>query len=313
MIISVSRRCDIPSHFGKWFVNRLNEGYVLVQNPYNPIRQSKVILSKSTIDIIVFWTKNPIPFLKYLPLIEEFGYPYYFQFTLTPYGKEIEGNLPPKEVLIDTFISLAKKLGKHKMIWRYDPIIIDQERTIEYHKEKFAYMAKKLCNSTDRCVISFVDEYKNVTARRGIALDYEMTLSNIQEISKDFYEIAKEHGLSLYTCAEEFNLEEFGVGHGACIDKDIIEKILQCKVEVGKDNNQRKECLCLESVDIGTYNCCNNGCKYCYALQSEKSSMANIKKHNPNSPMLIGEINPNAIITNKQMRSIIKNQVSLFD
>ncbi len=144
MIVSASRRTDIPSFYGKWFVNRLKEGYVLIQNPYNNNRYSKAYLTVSDVDIIVFWTKNPIPFLKYLPEIERMGYSYYFEFTLTPYGKETERNLPDKEVLMDAFIKLAKKLGRHRVVWRYDPIIIDDNYTIEYHTKRFNYMANRL-------------------------------------------------------------------------------------------------------------------------------------------------------------------------
>ncbi len=312
MIISATRRTDIPSFYGEWFLNRLKEGYLLIQNPYNYDRYSKAYLTPSDVDIIVFWTKNPIPFLKYLPEIDQMGYSYYFEFTLTPYGKETERNLPDKEILLDTFKNLAGKLGKHRMVWRYDPIIIDETYTVEYHKERFSYMAKRLKNSTERCVISFVDNYKNVMSRMGKDPSYLMTEHNINTLAQIFAEIAKENALEIYTCAEKINLAKYGIKHGACIDKSIIEKVLGCSIIGTEDKNQRPECLCLESIDIGTYNCCANGCNYCYALQNEKTSLANMKKHNPCSPVLIGEVNPNALITERKRDSVIINQLSLF-
>ncbi len=312
MIISATRRTDIPSFYGEWFVNRLKEGYVLIQNPYNNNRYSKAFLTRNAVDIIVFWTKNPIPFLKFLPEIDDMGYTYYFEFTLTPYGKETERNLPDKEVLLDTFVELAKKIGKHRMIWRYDPIIIDKNYTIEYHTKRFSYMANKLKNSTDRCVISFVDSYKNVTSRMGKDPAYLMTGENIFQLAEIFSSIAKENNFEIYTCAEKISLDKYGIKHGACIDKNIIEKILGCKILDIKDKNQRPECLCLESIDIGTYNCCANGCNYCYALQNEKTAFTDMKKHNPLSPVLIGEVNSDAIITQRKRDSIIINQFSLF-
>ncbi len=312
MIISATRRTDIPSFYGEWFVNRLKEGYVLIQNPYNNNRYSKAFLTPSDVDIIVFWTKNPIPFLKYLPEIDSMSYSYYFEFTLTPYGKETERNLPDKELLIDTFISLAKKLGKHRMIWRYDPIIIDDVYTIDYHAERFLYMANRLKNSTERCVISFVDSYKNVTSRMGKDPAYLMTKQNISKLAEIFGCIAKENGFEIYTCAEKIDLEKYGIKHGACIDKCITEKVLDCSIADSRDKNQRPECLCLESIDIGTYNCCANGCNYCYALQNEKIALANMDRHNPLSPVLIGEVNPEAIITERKRDSVIINQLSLF-
>ncbi len=312
MIISATRRTDIPSYYGEWFVNRLKDEYVLIQNPYNANRYSKAILTRDTVDIIVFWTKNPQPFLKHLQVIEEMGYPYYFQFTLTPYGKETEKGLPDKEDLINTFISLSERIGKKRVVWRYDPIIISDIYTIDYHTKRFSYMAKRLSKYTERCVISFVDSYKNVTSRMGQNFDNKMTKQNIFKIVEIFSKVSKEHNIEIFTCAEEINLEQFGVRHGACIDKELIEQILGSKVTAKKDKNQRKECGCTYSIDIGTYNCCANGCSYCYALTNEKTSLLNMRKHNPNSPVLIGEVDPNAIITDRDSVSIIESQMSLF-
>ncbi len=312
MIISATRRTDIPSYYGEWFLNRLRAGYVLIQNPYNAERYSRASLRKEAVDMIVFWTKNPIPFLKYLPEIDAMGYKYYFQFTITPYGKETEKGLPDKELLIDTFIELSNKLGKKKMVWRYDPIILDEVHTVEYHLEKFAYMAKRLSGYTNRCVISFVDSYKNVMARMGKDPAYKLTKRNIDELVGKMAEIAKVNDLEIYTCAEEVDLEKFGVKHGACVDKKLIEDILDFKIDVKEDKNQRKECLCVECIDIGTYNCCANGCNYCYALQSEWASDENMRKHNPKAPVLIGEKRPDAIITKRDSRSVIIDQLSFF-
>ncbi len=313
MIISASRRCDIPSHFGEWFINRLYDGYVLIQNPYNTNRLSKALLNPKAVDLIVFWTKNPIPFLKYLPEVDKFNYPYYFEFTLTPYGREIERNLPSKEELLNVFIALSNKLGKNRMVWRYDPIIIDEKHTVSYHVEKFECMCSKLSGRVSRCVVSFVDNYKNVATRMGKDPTTELSLEKIYIISEAFSKIAKEYGIDVYSCAEKIDLDRYGIKHGACIDKNIIESILGCKIVNTIDKNQRDECLCLESIDIGTYNCCANGCTYCYALQSDKSAELNIKKHNAKSPVLIGGMPSGAIITNRDTKSIVINQLSLFD
>ncbi len=312
MIISATKRTDIPSYYGEWFINRLKEGYVLIQNPYNNNRYSRALLSRDAVDIIVFWTKNPKPFLKQLPIIEEMGYPYYFQFTLTPYGSETEKGLPCKEDLLDTFITLSKRIGKKRVVWRYDPIIISDSYTIDYHTERFSYMAKKLSNYTERCVISFVDSYKNVTKRMGTDPAYKMTQTNIFSIAEVFSKIATENDIEIFTCAEELELAQFGIKHGACIDKGLIEEILEQKIDVKKDKNQRKACECVSSIDIGTYNCCANGCSYCYALTNERSALSNMARHNPNLPVLIGEVDPHSIITTRDSHSVIDGQMSLF-
>ncbi len=313
MIISATRRTDIPSYYGEWFLRRLREGFVFIPNPYNAKRYSRASLTRDAVDIIAFWTKNPLPFLKYLPEIDSMGYAYYFQFTLTPYGKETESNLPNKNTLLEAFIHLSKKLGKERLVWRYDPIIINSRYDMSYHAEMFAYMVRKLAAYTEKCVISFVDNYKNVTARMGKKPAYAMTKEDMLEIASIFSKLAKEHGLELFTCSEEIELGQFDIKHGACIDKSHIEKILGVKINAHKDKNQRQHCLCVESIDIGTYNCCANGCNYCYALTSEHASMRNMARHNPQHAVLIGEMPPDAIITERERFSVIDPQLSLMN
>lgn len=115
MILSASRRTDIPAFYADWFINRLKGGYVYIPNPRNPNRMGKVTISPENVDCIVFWTKNPLPMMDKLYLIGEMGYQFYFQFTLTPYGKDVEKYLPDKSVLINTLKKLSQKLGKHRV------------------------------------------------------------------------------------------------------------------------------------------------------------------------------------------------------
>ncbi len=312
MIISASRRTDIPSYYGEWFMRRLREGFVFIPNPYNAKRYSKASLTRDTVDIIAFWTKNPMPFMQYLSEINKLGYVYFFQFTLTPYGRETERNLPNKNKLLEAFINLSKDIGKERLVWRYDPIIISRQYDITYHAESFAYMVQKLSNYTERCVVSFVDNYKNVTARMGKDLAYSATKESMFTIANIFSKLAKQNGLELFSCSEEIELGQFGIQHGACLDKKHIEKILGSQIKIRKDKNQRQKCLCVESIDIGTYNCCANGCNYCYALTTQQSSMQNMAKHNPKSPVLIGEMPPDAIITERESFSIVERQLSLL-
>ncbi len=312
MIISASRRCDIPSQYGNWFVNRLKEGYVITKNPYSDTQFRKIPLNKNTVDIIVFWTKNPIPFLKHLKTIDKLGYKYYFQFTITPYEKDIEKNLPNKNTLIDTFIKMSQKLGKNKLIWRYDPILINDKYNLNYHTQKFKQMCQKLNGYTDRCIISFVDNYKNVSTRMGYNVDYKMTLSNVEKIVTLFSLIAKENNIDLYTCSESFDLSKYNVKHASCIDKDIIETILNKNIKKLTAKNQRKNCLCLDSIDIGSYNTCNNNCGYCYATTDLEKTNININNHNENEPVITGTIPENAIIKDYSKPTIVDNQLTLF-
>ena len=134
MIICASRRTDIPAFYSDWFVNRLKAGYVYVKNPMNPTQISKIPLNTTVVDCITFWTKNAAPMMDNLDIIDVMGYSYYFQWTMTPYGKDIEPNLPDKGRIIDNFKALSDKIGSYRTVWRYDPVIINRQLTIEYHK-----------------------------------------------------------------------------------------------------------------------------------------------------------------------------------
>lgn len=311
MIISASRRTDIPCYYSQWFINRLREGYALVPNPRNNHRYSKVLLTPDTIDCIVFWTKNPIPMLSRLKEIEDMGYPYIFQFTLTPYDTSIEAGLPPKERLIQVFKDLSHRIGAKGVVWRYDPIIITDQLTVEKHVHYFSEMCKELKGLTERCVISFVDEYKNMAHRMGVSKEYRMSKENILKVSQAFGGIARKNGIEIVTCAEDIDLKEYGINKGACIDQAIIEEALGCPIKVKKDKNQRSACGCLESLEIGAYESCANGCVYCYASSSPERVKLNMKQHDPLSPVLIGHVDETKAITVRDSKSIKDRQTSL--
>jgi len=307
MIISASRRTDIPALYAQWFVNRLKEGYFLVPNPRNSTRIGRVDVSPDNVDCIVFWTKNPLPILDKLDEIKELGYSFYFHFTFNPYQETIENNLPTKKELYESFITLSNKIGSNFLIWRYDPIFIDEKHSIEWHIKNFEYMCSKLHRYTKRCMISFIDPYKNIKKNYR-----EMTIDEIKILMESFSKIAKKYEISLYTCAEEIDLTDYNILKGACIDKDIVENLLQCGINAKKDVNQRKECNCLEAVDIGAYDTCLNGCSYCYAISSNKLLQKNINNHDVNAPMLTGYPRGDEIITNRTKESYKDKQLKLF-
>lgn len=312
MIISASRRTDIPSYYSEWLINRLKEQYVLVRNPMNIHQVSKINLSPDVVDAIVFWTKNPTPMLPYLEQIKD--YTYYFQFTLSAYGPDVERNLPSKnKIIIPTFQQLSKEIGKEKVIWRYDPIFFNEQYSMEYHCKYFEVLASKFGDYTEKCTVSFMDMYRN-TERNVKSLSivkdtYEMQVELLQR----FVEIAKEHGLYIDTCAEIGDYHSIGVEHAHCIDRERIERIGRFKLNVDKDTNQRAECGCVASIDIGAYNTCKNGCLYCYANYSSNTVEKNFGMHNPKSPLLFGEIDSTDVIKERKVKSLINNQMNLFD
>jgi hypothetical protein len=295
MIISASRRTDIPAFFGEWFYNRILEKFVLVKNPMNPKSITRIDLSLENVDCIVFWTKDPQNFFDYLSKIDALGYKYYFQFTLTSYDTTVESNVKRKVNIIDTFIKLSNQIGKNKIIWRYDPIIINSQYSINYHAEWFEYLCNKLYNYTEKCVISFIDikPYNFIKDIMKSKYINELTLYEIDHIAKIIHDISKKYNLKIATCSELIDLNKYGFAHNKCIDDELIKKLFNINVSNLKDTNQRKECKCVVSRDIGTYNTCKHNCIYCYAKKGQPYSEYFI----PNSPLLCGKILKNDKIT----------------
>lgn len=312
MIISASRRTDIPSYYSEWLFNRLKEEYVLVRNPMNIHQISKIDLSPKLVDGIVFWTKNTTPMIKRLTELEKYNF--YFQFTLTAYGPEVEAGLPSKnKVIIPSFQQLSKEIGKEKVIWRYDPIFLNETYTVDYHCKYFEVLASKLAQYTEKCTISFLDFYRN-TERNIKPLHIKpITEEQQMEIVEKLVGIAQRYNLHLDTCAESCDFGKFGVPHACCIDKERFERIGKYKLNVEKDKNQRDECGCVASIDIGTYNTCKNGCLYCYANYSNTSVSNNFGKHNLESPLLFGEIGEDDKIKERNVKSFIDRQMTLFE
>lgn len=249
MIVSASRRTDIPALFSEWFYDKVGKGLVLLKNPYNPLQVGRVILTPDKVDGFVFWTKNAAPMLSRINELEQFKY--YFQYTITPYGREIEKNIPSKqEVIIPAF----KKIGRDKVIWRYDPVFLNEWYTWNYHIRAFSKLAEELEGYTTKAVMSFVDSYRGVDLRPLNI--HALAPSEQRELAQQFAEIANAHGITLSSCAEDI-----GLPHSCCIDGKMFG------VNRPKDRNQRALCGCVESVDIGAYNTCSNGCAYCYANQ----------------------------------------------
>lgn len=307
MIISASRRTDIPAFYSEWFMNRLAEGYALIPNPRNPNRLGRVKLTPENVDCIAFWTKNPVPMFERFSLLDSMGYSYYMQFTLTAYDNTIETNLPPKAELLQAFIEMSKQIGACRSIWRYDPVIIDIKHPIEWHTEHFTAMCERLQSYTERCIISFVDPYKSLNNRYRALTNGEMIA-----IASGFAKIADKYGIILYTCAEEIELSQYGIKHGSCIDQQLIEKIIGSRIAARNDTNQRAACRCIESVDIGAYDTCSHGCAYCYATSSTKTVLRRMGAHDPHSPMIAGHPKGDEIITERTVSSQKINQLSLF-
>ena len=193
MIINTGQRTDIPAFYAEWFANRLREGFVCVRNPYNPNQVSRYRLDPSVVDVIGFCTKNPAPMFPHMDLLSKYGQ--YWFVTITPYGKDIEPNVPDKQKVMDDFKRLSDHVGIDSIGWRYDPILVDSSHSVQWHIGKFEEMAKTLCGYTGTCVISFIDIYKKVVKNfpEARAVSDQDKLA----IGKAFIETASRYGMRL--------------------------------------------------------------------------------------------------------------------
>lgn len=293
MIVSASRRTDIPAFFGEWLIGRLRAGEVLVRNPVRPEQVSRISLAPENVDALVFWTKNPAPFISRLRDIDAMGHVFYFLFTLTPYDRRIEPGVPGTENCMEVFRNLSRLLGRERVVWRYDPVILGGAMDADWHAGAFSSLAARLSGFTGRCIISFLDDYRKIRRRmRDIACIVPGPEQMI-DLCRRFARTAQRSGIALFTCSEEIDLSPYGIMHSSCIDSGLIELIGGRRLpKTGKDRNQRKACGCNESRDIGCYDTCTHGCLYCYAV-SERAR----PHHDPSSPLLCGRLHGTETIT----------------
>ncbi len=285
-IISVSRRTDIPAFYAQWFIQRVRAGYCTVINPFNANQVSCVSLKPEDVLGFVFWTRNPKPLIKYLPELDKQKYRYYFQYTINGYPKEIEPECPPVESALKTFRELSKLIGKEKVIWRYDPILLSNKTPAQWHIQQSAFLMKALRGYTNRLVVSFVDPYRKTKIRMARETGASFALAQdafdvraYEKIAEFIGREAKIYGLEVQSCAEEIDLEKYGINHGKCVDAGLLGKISRSPLVIRKDPRQRKTCGCVISRDIGANNTCLSGCKYCYATGSIKLAQENFKRH----------------------------------
>jgi hypothetical protein len=272
MIISASRRTDIPAYYSEWFMNRIRAGYCLVPNPYNPRQVTRVSLRPESVEAIVFWSKNPAPMLKHVPDLEGAGARFYFQYTLNPYPPEFEPNVGLTTDRIRTFLALADAIGPDRIIWRYDPIILSSLTTAAFHRRHFADLCRALTGHTRRVVVSIVDYYAKTTAAFGrlaaAGLGFPedpLQHPDLIPLLQDMAGMAQAAGLEIQSCAEEHDLHSIGISAGRCIDGELINRLCRTTKTRRKDPHQRKACGCVVSQDIGINNTCPAGCVYCYA------------------------------------------------
>ena len=264
MIINTGTRCDIPAFFHKWFLNRIDDGFVCTKNPYNG-EIYKFSLNSKIIDCLCFCTKNPKPLINNFESLEKYNQ--FWFVTINPYEKDIEVNVPHHNKVINYFIELSQMLGVNRVSWRYDPIFITEKYSLDFHIDKFEEIASQISGYTDDCTISFIDMYKKV--KKNFPEAREVKDDERMVIGDEFSKIAKKYDIQMKTCVEGTLFDQFGFDSSGCMTKQVLEKAIGFNLKIPKGKYRVRYCNCLLGRDIGAYNTCMHGCKYCYANNQE--------------------------------------------
>ena len=307
MIINTGQRTDIPAFYAEWFANRLREGLVCVRNPYDPRQVSRYRLAPSVVDVIGFCTKNPAPMLPHMDLLRDYGQ--YWFVTITPYGRDIEPHVPDKRRVLADFRALSDRVGIDAIGWRYDPILLSDRYTPEYHLRAFGKMAAELDGYTRTVVISFIDLYPKV--RRNFPEAREVPREQRLALGREIIRIAAAHGMTVKPCAEGDELAAFGADCGGCMRISDYERAIGKHLDAPKRKGAREACACYLSCDIGAYNTCLHLCRYCYANAEPAVVLAQSRLHDPKSPFLIGNYMEGDVIHDVPQRSWIDGQMRL--
>jgi hypothetical protein len=275
MIVSASRRTDIPAYYPDWLMGRVAAGYCLVRNPFDARRFRRVSLAPADIDFLVLWTRDPRPLALRLREIEQRGIRFYAQVTITGYPRAVENGAPPLPEAIDALCDLSDRIGADRVLWRYDPVILAKGLDSDYHARAFERIASALEGKTKRVTLSVVDEYSGTSSRLAAAGFPGATfeVAEYAPLLADLASIARSRGMRPVACAEKADFGPLGIEAGACVDAELAASLWNiAKGAAGggalgarKDPGQRDACLCAESVDIGAYGSCPRGCAYCYA------------------------------------------------
>ena len=281
-IISASRRTDIPAFYTPWLMNRIRAGFCYYPNPMYPAKFYRVSLRKEDVLGFVFWTRHPAPLIPHLPELDKAGFSYYFQYTVVGYPQTIDPRSPSLETAIKTFLALSDAIGPEKLVWRYDPIILNHEISADWHYNNFSRIADAIGSATRRLVVSVVDPYQKTKKRiggvdDGVAYNIDAYTGLLNRIVTN----ATSRGIRVDSCAEAA-MEVPGISHGSCVDANLLNRLKGRPAPLKpKLHKQREGCLCHQSIDIGVNNSCGFGCQYCYATTNHDRALELVSSHNP--------------------------------
>ena len=305
MIINTGGRTDTVQYYSDWLLRRFAEGYVLSRNPLFPDKVTRYELTPDKVDCVIFCSKNYKPILPRLREITD-RFPAYFYYTITAYGKDVEPGVPSIEESIETLKELSALVGKERVAWRYDPVLLTREYTIRRHLDTFPWMARELAPYIDRCIFSFVEMYKKLETNMPEIIP--MSETEREALARGLGAAAAKLGMVIQTCGTNGDYTRYGIQASGCITLSILGKANHMEFRNLKHKGMREGCHCMESRDIGAYDTCLNGCKYCYANKNPRKAFENYEYHDPASPLLLGHPRPDDIVTQGAQRSFQKGR-----
>ena len=302
MILNTGGRTDSVQYYSEWLLNRFWEGYVLSRNPLFPNIVNRIERNPEVLDVVVFCSKDYRPILPRLHEISD-RFNCYYHYTITAYGTDIEPRVPSIEESIRTLKALAAQVGPEKIAWRYDPVLLTEKYTIERQLETFDRMARELTPYVDRCIFSFVEMYKKVESNMPELVPLNDAYRN--ELAESLGATAARFGFPIQTCGTDVDFSRFGIASSGCMTLDILGRANGVTFRKLKHKGIRAGCRCIETHDIGAYDTCLNGCKYCYANQNPRKAFENFRYHDPKSPLLLGNLKPGDTVTPGNQKSFL--------
>lgn len=293
MVINTGGRTDTVNYYSEWLLNRFAAGEVYSRNPLFPNHVTRYRLHPEVVDCVVFCSKNYRPIVHRLHEISDL-FNVFCHYTITAYGNDVEPGVPSIDESIRTLIELSDIVGAKKIAWRYDPVLLTDKYTIGHHLKTFDYIASRIAPYISMCIFSFVEMYKRL--EHNMPEIIPITDNDRQEIAKGLGEIAAKYGIKIQTCGTSDSYAEYGIEISGCMTTKNLGEAIGCKFKDMKHKGTRAGCSCMPTRDIGAYDTCLNGCRYCYANKRPDKAIENFKKHNPNSPILLGELQPTDVI-----------------
>lgn len=302
MILNTGGRTDTVQYYTEWLLRRFAEGYVLTRNPLFPNKVNRYELTPDKVDCVVFCAKNYKPIL---PRLHEITGKFntYFHYTITAYGKDIEPGVPSIDESMETLIELSGLVGPRRIAWRYDPVLLTKDYTIQRHLETFEHMAEVLAPHIDRCIFSFVEMYKKLEVNMPELIP--LSVEDMERLAEGLSAAAARYGIHIQTCGTNGDFTRYGVHSSGCMTLDILGGANGIVFRDLKHKGTRQGCHCIESRDIGAYDTCMNGCKYCYANKTPQKAFENFKLHDPASPLLLGQVRPDDTIIQGAQKSFL--------